>query len=109
MTTGEGKTLVATLPASLNALAGEKVRSILQDNVGVLWFGSEYDGVALLSGDTWFLLDMTDGISHPEIKTILQDGYGNIWLGTRDGLTRISAEALMTLYNEIPSVNLHQQ
>jgi len=86
-----------------DGLAGEKVRSIFQDNAGVLWFGSEYDGVALLSGDTWFILDMSDGISHPEIKTILQDVDGNIWLGTRDGLTRISVEALMILYNRLTS------
>jgi ligand-binding sensor domain-containing protein len=83
-----------------DGLAGEKVRSIFQDNAGVLWFGSEYDGVALRSGDTWFRLDITDGISHSEVKTILQDVDGNIWLGTRDGLTRISSEALMTLYHE---------
>ena len=90
-----------------DGLAGEKVRSIFQDSNGVIWFGSEYDGTALLYGDTWLTLDMTDGLSHPEIKTILQDVDGNIWLGTRDGLTRISDGSLMALYDEISSLSGH--
>ncbi len=86
-----------------DGLAGEKVRSIFQDESGALWFGSEYDGVALHAGDAWLILGEADGISHPEIKTILQDTSGSLWLGTRDGLTRISPEALLKLYDAIPS------
>ena len=80
-----------------DGLAGEKVRSVFEDQSGILWFGSEYDGVALFSGSTWVTLGLTDGLSHLEIKAILQDKNGAIWLGTRDGLTRISKAALTSL------------
>ncbi len=91
-----------------DGLAGEKVRSIFQDKTGVLWFGSEYDGLGLLQQGAWMTLGIDEGLSHLEIKTILQDADGNIWLGTRNGLTRISPNALMTLYNQISSFSGHQ-
>jgi ligand-binding sensor domain-containing protein len=81
-----------------DGLAGEKVRSIFQDRNGGLWFGSEYDGVAVLHGGHWTYLHTGDGLSHPEVKTFLQDDQGNLWLGTRDGITRIDAQALNKLY-----------
>jgi len=56
-----------------DGLAGEKVRSISQDREGVIWFGSEYDGLALLDDENWFKLNVEDGISHPEIKVIYQE------------------------------------
>lgn len=81
-----------------NGLAGEKVRSIFEDRDGVLWIGSEYDGLVLMSGNKFLKISLEDGLSHPEIKTIIQDERGNIWLGTRDGITRIPADALRELY-----------
>jgi len=80
-----------------DGLAGEKVRSIFQDRDGMFWFGSEYDGLARWSGNGWRIFTGSDGLSNPEIKAILQDAEGNLWLGTRDGITRVSAEALKAL------------
>ncbi len=70
-----------------DGLAGEKVRSIFQERSGILWFGSEYDGLARLSGQDWQVFK--EGLSDPEIKAILQDADGDLWLGTRDGITHI--------------------
>ncbi len=77
-----------------DGLAGEKVRSIFFDSKKRLWFGSEYDGLAVRLGDMWKIYRETDGLSHPEIKVIREDNAGNLWIGTRDGITRISADAL---------------
>ena len=75
-------------------LAGDKVRSILEDTAGSMWFGSEYDGVARVSGDHVEVFTLGRGLTHNEVKTMLQDSAGDLWLGTLDGITRISAEAL---------------
>ena len=32
-----------------DGLAGEKVRSLFQDSKGIIWMGSEYDGVTLFT------------------------------------------------------------
>ena len=68
-------------------LAGEKVRSIFQDARGVLWIGSEYDGVALQKKDGWLILNQTAGLSDNEVKVMLQDRPDRIWLGTRAGIS----------------------
>lgn len=84
-----------------DGLAGDKVRSLFQDHASMLWFGSEYDGLALLGQDAWITLNAADGLAHLEVKAILQDSDGNVWLGTRDGVTRISAGALTALYKRL--------
>lgn len=70
-------------------LAGEKVRSVFEDRAGRLWFGSEYDGVAVLSGSRWLHLDTADGLAGREVKVVLEDPDGIFWLGTDGGLSRV--------------------
>lgn len=88
--------LVQTLHAQ-DGLAGEKVRSIFQDRDGALWLGSEYDGLARLQEGRWQIFTEADGLSNAEVKVMLQDADGHLWIGTRDGVTRVSAEALDAL------------
>jgi len=80
-----------------DGLAGEKVRSIYQDNAGRLWFGSEYDGVTIFDNKAINIYTVDDGLSDNEVKCMFQDNEGNMWLGTRDGITYISSEALIRL------------
>jgi ligand-binding sensor domain-containing protein len=78
-------------------LAGERVRSIFQDRDGVMWFGSEYDGLARYDGRHWTVFTKADGLAASEIKTMLEDVDGNLWLGTSDGVIRLSTEALAAM------------
>lgn len=82
-----------------DGLAGNKVRSIFQDSDGVLWFGSEYDGLARSDGTRWSVLTENDGLSHPEVMCMLQDVDGTLWIGTLDGITRVDASALRALHS----------
>ena len=86
-----------------DGLAGARVRSILQDRMGVFWFGSEYDGLARFDGETWRVFTQADGLAASEVKTMLQDRAGNLWLGTIDGVTRITAAALEAIYVDLPN------
>lgn len=86
-----------------DGLAGEKVRSLFED-LGIIWFGSEYDGLALSDGHAWRTLTLEDGLSDLEIKAIKQDSDGNIWLGTRNGITRINQNALKLLYDQLENI-----
>ena len=80
-----------------DGLAGEKVRSIFQDDDLRLWIGSEYDGVTIFNDDILFILSNEQGLSHPEVKCITQDEDGNIWLGTHDGVTFLAANVVDSL------------
>lgn len=80
-----------------DGLAGNKVRSLLQDRDGALWFGSEYDGLARYQNGRWLVISTNEGLSHPEVLCMLQDVDGNLWIGTRDGITRLSLDAIRAL------------
>jgi ligand-binding sensor domain-containing protein len=80
---------VAEVFDAQTGLAGNKGRSLLVDQAGRVWVGSEYDGLARQTPSGWEILTTKDGLAHNEIKVMQQDGSGNLWIGTRDGLTRI--------------------
>lgn len=72
-----------------DGLAGNKVRSLFVDREGLLYFGSEYDGLAIRTPEGWRYLDRREGLAGKEIKAMLQDADGVYWLGTDTGLSRI--------------------
>jgi ligand-binding sensor domain-containing protein len=78
-----------------DGLAGNKVRSLFVDRGGVMYFGSEYDGLAIHAQERWRYLDRRDGLAGKEIKAMLQDADGIFWLGTDTGLSRM--EGLSTM------------
>jgi ligand-binding sensor domain-containing protein len=76
-----------------DGLAGDKVRSVFEDHAGRLWFGSEYDGVAVRGDGRWLYLRESDGLGGREVKVVAEDVDGTYWLGTEQGLTRVSGTA----------------
>jgi len=79
-----------------DGLAGEKVRHVFVDRSGLVWFCSEYDGIAIFDGETRkALLTVQEGLSDNEVKKIIQLDTGEYWLATRDGLTRIRRDVVM--------------
>ncbi len=72
-----------------HGLAGDKVRTIFEDSRSRLWFGSEYDGVALFADTRLTIIDEAGGLAGPEVKTIIEYPANTFWLGTNGGLTRI--------------------
>ena len=57
---------------------------------GRLWFGSEYDGMAVYDGAGFQLYTPQDGLAGWEVKQMIQDFEGVYWLGTENGLSRIT-------------------
>ncbi len=89
----EGWFLSGTLLKN-DGLAGEKVRSIYLDKRGAMWYGSEYDGIAVRNNGCWNVITVDDGLSDNEAKIMIEDKNGNLWIGTRNGITRISPKEL---------------
>ncbi len=79
-----------------NGLAGDKVRNIFVDQQDRIWFCSEYDGITIFEpGGRVLILTEADGLSDNEVKKIVQDNNHDYWLATRNGVTRISQEAIV--------------
>jgi len=89
----EGGWLCTRFLTKGDGLAGEKARSIFRARDGVVWVGSEYDGVAYWRGDRWRVLSTLDGLSHNEVRAMLEDADGALWLATGGGVTRLDTAA----------------
>lgn len=90
-----GKWLIAKTLTVKDGLAGEKVCTIFeQKDEGIMWFGSEYDGISFNKNGKWGAIDYTDGLAGCEVKSILLDKNETMWFATPDGISRITKEAL---------------
>lgn len=72
--------------SNLPGINGEKIRSLFEDSRQRLWFCSEYNGVAMQTGQNWKRLTVDQGLPGSEVKDMLQDGDGWLWLATERGL-----------------------
>src|ERR1700753_1997207 len=84
MRTGEGKTLVATLPAYLNALTGKGVHIVTVNDYlsrrDAAWMGQIYDALgvstAVINHESSFVYD-SEHVSHPESLDKERDALGS--------------------------------
>lgn len=86
MRTGEGKTLVATLPAYLNALEGKGVHIITVND-----YLSRRDGVWM--GQIYHLLGMTVGIINHESSFLYDPAHSSAITNTQDANTKQSSNS----------------
>lgn len=64
------------------------IRSILQDSKGNYWFGSQEEGVALYTGNSFTYYTNQDGLLDNQIHSIQEDKNGTVWLNTQHGVSR---------------------
>lgn len=89
-----GKWLITKTLTTKDGLAGEKVCAVFeQPKEGIMWFGSEYDGISFNKNGRWSSISYKDGLAGCEVKSILLDSNGNMWFATPDGITRIAEKA----------------
>jgi ligand-binding sensor domain-containing protein len=67
-------------------LSGEKIRSLFEDSRHDVWFCSEYNGVAIRTGNGWKRITQREGLPGSELKDVLEDESGTLWLATERGL-----------------------
>ena len=87
--------IVQTLTKS-DGLAGEKVRSLYQDPIGDIWFGSERDGIAVRTPSGFRIVTTAQGMSDNETKAMVPGSGTTLWLGTRNGITLLRDRRVIT-------------
>jgi len=97
----KGKWIIEKTLTTQDGLAGEKVCAIFeQTEEGIMWYGSEYDGVSFNKNGKWSSLDSKDGIAGCEVKSILFDSNKTMWFATPEGISRITDEAMKRAIEE---------
>lgn len=61
------------------------IKSVLSDNVGNLWFGTNGGGVSRYDGKSFLHFTEKNGLSNNVVLTIFQEKNGNVWFGTEGG------------------------
>jgi len=74
-------------PSDSDSLSHQTVRAILEDNQGILWVGTESDGLSRFDPQTGeiirYLHDPSDpdSISSNSLRTLYKDSLGRFWAG----------------------------
>ena len=78
---GEGVGRWHTFDVS-SGLAGTRVRSIIRDNRGYLWFSSDNSGVSKYDGETFTTFAEQTGQPINLIKVVFRDSKDQLWFGS---------------------------
>jgi ligand-binding sensor domain-containing protein len=91
----------AKIMRQVDGLAGNKGRSFFEDETGIIWIGSELDGLTLIADDgSCQVIEESDGLNGSEIMCMQQDPEGNLWLGQEKGLCRLERPVVKSLQQD---------
>jgi ligand-binding sensor domain-containing protein/signal transduction histidine kinase len=76
-------------PRALPGLAGVHVRSVYRDRSGVLWVGTDGDGLYRLASGNTLHLTTRDGLSNNFVRAIAQGRDGSMWVAADEGISHI--------------------
>jgi ligand-binding sensor domain-containing protein len=79
-----------------SGLAGNTIRSIINDDRGNLWFGTYGGGITRYDGKTWKTYTVSDGLCNNTVHCLLNAGNGKLWIGTAIGVSRFDGEDFTT-------------
>jgi len=71
--------------SKLQGLKSNLILSLLEDNQGNIWFGTNYGGVSKYDGKNFSHFSTNEGLSHYSVRAIIEDENGSIWFGTSGG------------------------
>lgn len=90
----ETYSLYTDFHANISNVIGGNIWSIVEDNLGNIWFGSTDDGITKVGKGTEKFSHYTvnDGLTSNTISGIVCDKKGNIWVSTISGLSKYTPE-----------------
>ena len=78
-----------------NGLTFVSVRAILEDSNGVLWIGSNDEGLQRIDAESKKTYTIQNGLPNNSIRALAEDKKGNIWIGTAAGVVYIDSQGHM--------------
>lgn len=69
------------------------VRRVFQDSKGVIWFGTNGNGVIRYTKNTLEYFSINEGFGGIAVRGIAEDKTGNLWFATSGGLTKYNGKS----------------
>lgn len=69
--------------------AGAKVRNVLEDRSGVMWFGTEGSGLWSNQAGVWHHFTTANGLANNFSRVLLESRDGSLWIGTDEGVSHL--------------------
>ncbi len=66
----------------------------IQDKSGILWFGSNGEGLYRFDGKEFIQFTTKEGLSSNYVWSIYEDRVGRIWIGTTEGICCLDGETI---------------
>lgn len=70
-----------------DGVAQSQVYSVIQDQRGILWFGTQGGGLTCYDGVRFKTFTERDGLLNNTVNQIKEDKKGNLWIATKAGLS----------------------
>jgi ligand-binding sensor domain-containing protein len=77
---------------------GVRVRTLMRERAGVLWVGTDGDGVFRMAAHQTVRYAVRNGMSNNFARVLLQARDGSMWVGTDGGISHITANGVRS-YN----------
>lgn len=80
-------------------MEGLNINALAVSQSGMLWVGTEKNGIASFDGKGWHLYNMRDGLPSNEIFTLTIDDKDNVWAGTWEGVAKFDGTSWSVPYS----------
>ncbi|MCM1322299.1 MAG: hypothetical protein NC041_07655 [Bacteroides sp.] len=67
-------------------------RCIFEDSRGIIWIGTNDEGLAKLQNNTAAVYTTENGLPNNSVRDIIEDARGNIWIGTASGAAYLTPD-----------------
>ena len=76
-----------------------EIKSIYEDSRGWLWFGTGYEGIAVIKNDKIFHFTKSNGLSNNSNYFFYEDAIGDMFAGGDGGISKIAYDSLSDAFH----------
>lgn len=81
-------------------------RSVFEDSRGIIWVGSNDEGVQKIGKKFYEHLTMANGLPNNSVRAFVEDRYGNVWIGTAAGVVYVTKDGSIKTPNVTPDIDI---
>ncbi len=98
--TFDGRLFAGAEGAAAQALGNEPANAVLLDRRGVMWVGTDGQGVLRQANGRETNISLADGRRNERVRMLFEDAGGSLWIATQNGVERYADGHLESLAGE---------